>query len=70
MTSSGDHHQDCGVQVQVEHHEDILLETFCPMWWQWACEDVMKSGSPMVSMGEQLTSLHKPTQSRKVVHPE
>ena len=23
MTSSGDRHQDRGVQVQVEHHEDI-----------------------------------------------
>ena len=23
MTSSGDHHQDCRVQVQVEHHEEI-----------------------------------------------
>ena len=24
MTSSGDRHQDCGVQVQVEHHEEIM----------------------------------------------
>ncbi len=24
MTSSGDCHQDCSVQVQVEHHEDIM----------------------------------------------
>ena len=23
MTSSGDRHQDCGVQVQVKHHEEI-----------------------------------------------
>ena len=23
MTSSGDRHQDCRVQVQVEHHEEI-----------------------------------------------
>ena len=23
MTSSGDRHQDCGVQVQVEHHEEM-----------------------------------------------
>ena len=23
MASSGDRHQDCGVQVQVEHHEEI-----------------------------------------------
>ena len=23
MTSSGDHHQDCRVQVQVEHNKDI-----------------------------------------------
>ena len=26
MTSSGDRHQDCGMQVQVEHHEEIILE--------------------------------------------
>ena len=23
MTSSGDRHQDCRVQVQVEHHEEV-----------------------------------------------
>ena len=53
MTSSGDRHQDCGVQVQVEHHEDIMLEACRPLWWQWTCEDMLKSGSPIVSMGEQ-----------------
>ena len=26
MTSSGDRHQDYGMQVQVEHHEEIILE--------------------------------------------
>ena len=25
MTSSGDRHQGCGVQVQDKHHEDIML---------------------------------------------
>ena len=32
MTSSGDRHQDCGVQVQLEHHEEIKclkLATHC-----------------------------------------
>ena len=32
MTSSGDRHQDCGVQVQVEHHEEItslMLAVHC-----------------------------------------
>ena len=27
MTSSGDRHQDCRVQVQVEHHEEIKCLT-------------------------------------------
>ena len=59
MTSSGDRHQDCGVQVQVDQHEDIMLEARRPLWWQWTCEDMLKSGSPIVSMGEQSTSLHQ-----------
>ena len=32
MTSSGDRHQGCGVQVQVEHHEEIMLEACRPLW--------------------------------------
>ena len=51
MTSSGDHHRDCGVQVQVEHHEEIILEAYRPLWCQWTCEDVTKSGSPIVDYG-------------------
>ena len=39
MTASGDRHQVCGVQVQVEHHEDIMLEACRPLWWQWTCEE-------------------------------
>ena len=30
MTSSGDRHQGCVVQVQVEHHEEIMLEACRP----------------------------------------
>ena len=48
MTSSGDRHQDCRVQVQVEHHKEIMLEACRPLWCQWTCEDVPKSGSPIV----------------------
>ena len=61
MTSSGDRHQVCSVQVQVEQHEEwlthngvwgaIKLETCRPLWWQWTCEDVRKSGSPIVKYG-------------------
>ena len=32
MTSNGDRHQDCGVQVQVEHHEvitSLMLAVHC-----------------------------------------
>ena len=32
MTSSADHHQDCRVQVQVEHHEEtkcLKLDVHC-----------------------------------------
>ena len=32
MTSSGDRHQVCGVQGQVEHHEEINLEACRPLW--------------------------------------
>ena len=32
MTSSGDSDQVCGVQVQVEHHEEIGLEACRPLW--------------------------------------
>ena len=34
MTSSGDCHQDFRVQVQVEHHEEIILEACHPLWCQ------------------------------------
>ena len=53
MTSSCDRHQDCDVQVQVDQLEDSMLEACRPLWWQWTCEDMLKSGSPIESMGEQ-----------------
>ncbi len=65
MTSSCDRHQDCSVQVQVDQHEDIILEACCPLWWQWTCEDMLKSGSPIVSMGEQTISLHQANTIKK-----
>ena len=49
MTSSGDRHQDCRVQVQVEHHEEIKCLKLAVH--QWTCEDVPKSGSPIVDYG-------------------
>ena len=51
MTSSGDRHQDCRVQVQVEHHEEIILEACHSLWCQWTCEGVPKSDSPIVEYG-------------------
>ena len=70
MTSSGDRHQDCGVQVQVDLHEDIMLEACRPLWWQWTCEDMLKRGSTMLCMWEQSTSLHQANAIKKVVHLE
>ena len=58
MTSSGDRHQDCRVQVQVKRassskasRRDQMLEACHPLWCQWTCEDVPKSGSPIVDYG-------------------
>ena len=51
MTSSGDRHQDCRVQVQVEHHEEIKCLKLASIVVQWTCEDVPKSGSPIVEYG-------------------
>ena len=65
MTLSGDRHQGCSVQVQVDQHEDIMPEACCPLWWQWTYEDMMKSGSPIVSMGEQSTSLSQTKEIKK-----
>ena len=47
MTSN----QGCVVQVQVEHHEEIMLVACRPLCYQWTCEDVPKSGSPIVEYG-------------------
>ena len=48
----------CGVQVQVKRassskasRRDQMLEACRPLWWQWTCEDVRKSGSPIVEYG-------------------
>ncbi len=49
--SSGDRHQDCGVQVQEDQHEYIVLEACRPLWWQWTCEYLVKSDSPIVEYG-------------------
>ena len=49
MTSSGDRHQDCCVQVQSgASRRDQVLEACHPLWCQWTCEGVPKSGSPIV----------------------
>ena len=47
MTSN----QGCVVQVQVEHHEEIMLVAFHPLWLQCTCEGVPKSDSPIVEYG-------------------
>ena len=71
MTSSCDRHQDCDVQVQVDQHEDSMLEACRPLWWQWTCEDMLKSGSPIVEYAaSNLLVFIKPTLSRNVVHLE
>ena len=47
MTSN----QGCVVQVQVEHHEEIMLVACRLLWYQWTCDDVPKSVSPIVEYG-------------------
>ena len=47
MTSN----QGCVVQVQVEHHEEIMLVACRPLWQKWTCEGVPKSDSPIVEYG-------------------
>ena len=37
--------------ISVEHHEEIMLVACRPLLYQWTCEDVPKSGSPIVEYG-------------------
>ena len=60
MTSN----QGCVVQVQVDHHEEIMLVACRPLCYQWTCEDVPKSGLPIVEYGG-TTSLHRANAIKK-----
>ena len=42
-----------------------MLEACHPLWCQWTCEDVLKSGSPIVEYGEQSSSLHRANAMKK-----
>ena len=56
----------CGVQVQVgSSRRDHMLEACHPLWRQWTCEDVQKSGSPIVEYGGAISSLHQATTIKK-----
>ena len=58
MTSSGDRHQDCRVQVQVEHHEEIkLLKLAIHCGVNGLVKMCRRVDHPWWSMGEQSTSL-------------
>ena len=63
MTSSGDHHQDA--MSSGASRRDQVLESCHPLWCQWTCEDVSKSGSPIVDYGEQSSSLHRANAIKK-----
>ena len=62
MSSSGDRHQDCGVQVQVEHHEEIKCLKLAIIAEEWLAHSGVWGSNHLVSID--------PTQSRKVVHLE
>ena len=71
MTSSGDHHQDCGVQAQVEHHKEIKclkLVVHCgdnglvKNVKEWLIHSGVWESNQLVFI--------EPTQSRKVVQLE
>src|SRR3954463_9025987 len=66
MTSSGDRHQDCRVQVQVEHHEEIKclkLAIHCGV--NGLVKMCRRVAHPQWSMGEQSSSLHQPNAIKK-----
>ena len=46
----------CGVRLRCASSSeaswrDQMLEACRPLWWQWTCEDVQKSGSPIMEYG-------------------
>ena len=40
-----------GANSSEASRRDQMLEACRPLWWQWTCEDVRKSGSPIVEYG-------------------
>ena len=66
MTSSGDRHQDCGVQGQVEHHEEITcLKLAIHCGDSELVKMCQRVAHPLWSMGEQSTSLHRANAIKK-----
>ena len=66
MTSSGDRHQDCGVQVQVEHHEDITSLMLAIHYGDNVLVKMCRRvAHPQWSMGEQSTCLHQANAIKK-----
>ena len=62
MTSSGDRHQDCRVQVQVEHHEEIkCLNLAIHRGVNGLVKMCRRVAHPYWSMGEKSSSLHRPS---------
>ena len=71
MTSSGDHHEDCRVQVQVEHHEEIKCLNLAILY---GVNGLVKMCEERLTHSGLWGSNHlvfiEPTQSRKVVQLE
>ena len=60
MASSGDRHQDCRVQVQVDHREEIkCLKLSIHCGDNGLVKMCRRVAHPYWSMGEQFTSLHQ-----------
>ena len=71
MTSSGDRHQDCGVQVQVEHHEEITawsLPSIVVTMDLWRCAQEWLTHSGV--WGSNSLVFIESAKSRKVVQLE
>ena len=69
MTSSGDRHQGCDVQVQDGHLEDFMLEACNPFGDNGQVKMFLREALPSWCMGERYMNLHQAKRkSRKEVH--
>ena len=66
MTSSGDRHQDCCAQVQVEHHEEIKCLNLAIHYGVNVLVKMCRGvAHPYCTMEEQSSSLHRANAIKK-----